>query len=204
MTSPSNRPRPVRRPRNRLFDLLPAGLALAVLAAVYLVINLILDDTSDAEADFATATCADFDLASFAALSGGAAERSTANADLYPDPDMHGLSCQYTSGSGMTLTITAATDTSEAYWASSLEMTRQAWETEFPNAIKDFDNGDFVGFTFSRATESKQLFDLHAAADRLVVSVVLEAEPGGFETDDALVVAETMGGQVFERFKEYV
>ncbi|GAB4005619.1 hypothetical protein GCM10029992_54040 [Glycomyces albus] len=46
--------------------------------------------------------------------------------------------------------------------------------------------------------------DIACAADRLVITVILEAEPGGFETDDAPIVAETMGGQAFERFKEYV
>lgn len=222
MSSPSNQPRSAGRSRKRFFGLLAAGLGLVALVAGYLVVQYLRTDGADdserpessaatetatagVEADFADATCEDFDLAEFEAFSGGAAEFDTAIADAYAATETGVLYCEYTSDSGMTLSLTALADTAEGFAESTMDQSRKIWGGA-PDiyTIEDFDNGDLTGYSNSYTENAEQVLLLNAGADRLLITVGLNAEPGGFEVADALVLAELMAGRVLERFEAYV
>ncbi|THV40485.1 hypothetical protein [Glycomyces buryatensis] len=206
MTVPSNQPQVASRSRKRLFALLAVGLGLVALAAVYLVVQLIRDDTPDIEADFSSATCEDFDLAEFETFSAGEVELSKADGGKFPDSEARQLYCKYTSDSGITLTIGAGigitTDTADDP-ASVLDEGRRFWEIDPSHTVEDFDNGVLAGYTLSYETEPGQVFNLHGAGDQLFIGVFLRSELGEFDTADALDLAEALAGQAFERFEAY-
>ncbi|RRR98458.1 hypothetical protein [Glycomyces terrestris] len=155
-------------------------------------------------ADFAKTACDDFDLAGFEALAASAAELDTATAQADPDTETGVLHCVYRSGSGMDLSLTVVSETAADYAERTTDQSRRTWEGD-PDTytIEDFDSGGLSGYTNAHLWDSRQVFLLSAGAGRLLMSVGLTAEPGEFETADALAVTGTMAAQAHERFAAY-
>lgn len=205
MTSHPNPPQPAVRSRKRLYTFLTAGLGVVVLACVFVVVQLLRGP--NLESDFALATCEDFDLAEFEAFAASPVTNSEAESGIYIQAEARSLSCVYTSESGLTLTFIATAPSSDEYRdhaANSMEEGRKHWASDsvFEPDYADFDNGDLTGYSVSYEM-ADQYFFLGAVADRLGVSVQLKAEPGVFAAADALPFAETMAGDVLERFEAY-
>lgn len=204
MTPPLTQPRPVVRSQRRFLAVLAVGLGLVALAAVYLVFQLSRGDSPNAEADFAKATCEDFDLAEIANSSAISVESS--NAAVRDDPDLEGghLYCNYTSDSGLALTITVVASPDEDGAADSLELARQASEAGSVQTVEEFDSGDHTGFTRVFSKESLQRFSLFSAAGRLAITVRMEAKPAAFEPSEAVGFVEDLAAQARDRFAAYV
>lgn len=203
MTPPMNR-RSTARSQRRFLVLLAAGLGLVAFAAVYLVVQLGRDDGPNAEIDFAEATCEDFELAELA--EGSAISVESANTDTWDDPDVEGghLYCNYTSDSGLTLTVTVIALADEGEAQETLELAREVSEVGSGHTIEEFDDGDHAGLTRVFSKESVQRFNLFSAAGRLSITIKLEAKPAAFEPSNAVDLVEALAAQARERFQAYV
>ncbi|WP_199038758.1 hypothetical protein [Glycomyces salinus] len=202
MTPPLTQPRPAVRSQRRFLAVLAVGLGLVALAAVYLVFQLSRGDSPNAEADFAKATCEDFDLAEIANSSAISVESSRAG--LWDDLDRGQLNCDYTADSGLALTITVIASADDDGPANSLERAREVSEAGSGTTIEDFDNGDHTGFTKVFSRESVQSLSLFSAAGRLSVTVALDAKPAAFEPSEAVGLVEALAAQARDRFEAYV
>ncbi|GAB3993864.1 hypothetical protein GCM10029992_06650 [Glycomyces albus] len=201
--SPLHRPWSAVRSRRRFLALLAAGLGLVALGAVYLVLQLNRDDSLNVEVDFAEGTCEEFDLAGFAESSAISVEAS--NTTIWDDPDTEGgsLHCNYTSDSGLALTVSAVARADEDAAADYLELARLASEADPNQTIENFDNGDHTGFTGVFSKESLQHFTLFSAEGRLTITVRLESRPAAFEPSDAVGLVEALATRAHERFEAY-
>ena len=203
MTPPMNR-RSTDRSQKRFLALLSTGLGLVALSAAYLVFQLSRDDGPNAAIDFAAATCEDFDLAEIAA--GSAISVESTNTDIWDDSDSEGghLYCNYTSDSGLALTVTVISLADAGEAEDSLELARQASEAVAGHTLEDFADGDHAGFTRVFSKESVQRFNLFSAAGRLSITIKLEAKPAAFEPFNAVDLVEALAAQARERFQAYV